>query len=148
MTTTRVDTTEQILKKADPNEINDAFHKMDLGTMLTPRKHTFTALASAAAQDITTLAALAADVATPALPSNVLNLPPILSVIALRVTAGAAAAGVRTIGDSGATASATVAKLSDDGKTLTFEAAVTAFVLEYIARPNTDMTAKFAPSGS
>lgn len=144
-TAVRTDTNEIILNKADPNDLADVVRKMQMGSMLTPRKITFTGLTAAAAQDITTAAAFAAAAKSPALPSNQTTLPPILSVIAVRVTAGAAAAGVRMVGDAGATPSATVVALSDDGKTLTFEGTVTAFVLEYIARPGTDMTAKFAP---
>jgi len=143
ITTTRTETVERALNDANPNKAADALHKMSVGTMLAPRKITFAALASAAAQDITTAAAFAAATISPVYPSDVVALPPMLSVIACRVTAGAAAAGVRTIGDSGATPSATVAALSDDGKTLTFEAGVTGFVLEYIPRPSVDMQAKF-----
>jgi hypothetical protein len=47
--------------------------------------------------------------------------------------------------DAGGTASATVALLSDDGKTLTFEGTVTDFVVEYIPRASTDMTSDFTP---
>lgn len=145
-TVTRTETTEQVLKKSDPTEMMDALRKVDLGTRLTPRKITFAALTSAAAQDITTAAAKAAATIVPALPDNDPVLLPIHDVISLRVTAGAAAAGPRTISDSGGTASATVALLSDDGKTLTFETTVTGFVLQYVPRPANDLTAKFAPS--
>jgi hypothetical protein len=34
-----------------------------------------------------------------------------------------------------------VALISDDGKTITFQAAVTAFVIEYIPRSSVDLTA-------
>jgi hypothetical protein len=144
MTTTKVNTTERLLNNVVAGITADALDKVGLGTMLTPRKVTFVGLASAAAQDITTAAAAAAATVVPALLSEQLTLGAVLVPIAIRVTAGAAAAGVRTVGDSGATASATVVKLSDDGKTLTFEAAVTAFVIEYLPRPVTDLTAKFA----
>lgn len=153
MTTTKADTNEATLNAADPNELADIARKMKMGGMFTPRKVTFAGMAAAAAQDITSAANFALATSSPAQRTGTTRLPPILSVIAVRVTAGAAAAGVRMIGDAGATPSATVAALSDDGKTLTFEGTVTGMVLEYIPRPAsgdentpTDMTANFARS--
>lgn len=150
-TTTRTDTIEQVLKRADPNELPDALRKVDLGQMLTPRKVTFAALSAAAAIDITTAASKAAATVSPALPDNVSALPPILSVISCRVSAvGTGALGDRHISDAGGTPAAPgasgpgIATLSDDGKTLTFEGTVTGFVLEYIPRPATNLTTKFA----
>lgn len=151
MTITRAETLERVLKQADPNRIPDALRKVDLGAMLTPRKVTFAALTAAAAVDITTAAAAAAATVAPALPSDVLTLPAILSVTALRVTAvGTGATGARIVTDSGGTAGAPgangpgIALLSDDGKTLTFEGTVTGFVLEYVPRPAIDPTTTFA----
>lgn len=156
MTTNRLSTIERVLNKADPDVVADVFRKMKLGQMLTPRKITFSGLASSATQDITTAAALAAATCVPALPAEVTKLPPILSVISLRVTAGTLAAGPALVTDSGGTATAIgalsnhVVLLSDDGKSLVFQAAVTGFVLEYIPRAAsgddntpTDMTSAF-----
>jgi hypothetical protein len=122
------------LDKAEPGNLADVLRQVKLGTMLTPRKKTLTALAAAAAHNITDAAHG--------------SLAPILKITALRVTAGAATAGARIITDSAALAAATVAALSDDGTTLTFEDTVTAFVLEYIPRSAVDMTAlnEFAPT--
>ena len=130
MTTTSRDTVKTVLDTANPNQLADALQKVKLGTLLTPTKLTLTSLTSTDTHVIT-------DVEHG---SN----PAILAVVALRVTAGAAAAGVRVIGDAGATASATVAKLSDNGTTLVFETTVTGFVLEYIPRPSVDMSSAFA----
>lgn len=160
MTTTKADTIETTLNQADPNELPDAFRKMKLGQASTPRKVTFTGLASSAVQDITTAAAFAAAVAVPPFPAGTTRLPAIGTVTALRVTAGTVL-GARVIIDSGGTPAASAtgiggapggsAALSDNGKTLTFEAVITAMVLEYIPRPSTgdentptDLTANFA----
>jgi hypothetical protein len=130
MTTATVkETLKSALNEANLNKLAEILGAMDLGTMLTPTKLTKTGLTSASSFDITSAA----------LGSN----PAALAVNILRVTAGTAAAGLRQIGDAGATPSATVATISDDGKTITFEAAVTAFVMEYIPRAAVDMTGPF-----
>lgn len=130
VTATVKETLKSALDEASLNKIADVFAQMDLGTMLTPLKKTFTGLTSATGHDLTDAAHGSG--------------PAALVIGTLRVTAGAAAAGVRIVGDVGATPSATVATLSDDGKTLTFEAGVTAFVVEYVPRPAVDMTGPFA----
>jgi len=136
MTTTATPTLQGELDKADPNTLPDAIRQIALGTMVTPLKAVFTGLASGAAHDITDDAHG--------------NLPKILSVTTLRVTAGLATNGPRLITDVSGTASppnATnghgVATLSDDGATITFDQSVTAFVIEYIPRAETDPTGAF-----
>lgn len=130
-TTTKVRTVEAVANSGDLNELSDVAQKVALGTMLGTVKKTYTGLASAAAHNLTDAAhgsAPAADI-----------------ISSVRVTAGAAAAGLRQIGDAAATPSATVATLSDDGKTITFEAGVTAFIIVYKAKAAVDpLTAKFA----
>ena len=151
MTTTKAKTLAQVLEQANPNLVADALRKIDLARMLDPVKVTFAGLASAAAQNITTAAARAAATVDQGLKDLIAGegLPPILSVVALRVTAGTLAAGPAIVTDSGGTptaigtGSAHVATLSDDGKTLTFQAAVTGFVLEYIPRSTADFGASF-----
>ena len=111
VTTTKHESLKDALDQANPNQVADALQKTKLGTMLTPLKKTFSALSASLTHDLTDVAhgsGLAA-----------------LSIVTLRVTAGAAAAGARFVTDAGGTASATVALLSDDGKTLTFEGTVT-----------------------
>lgn len=133
-----------ILNEANPNRIFNVLRILKLGNMLTPRKVTFAALAAAAAHNITDAAHFAAAVVAPVYPttgpSARVTLPPILAIITLRVTAGAAAAATRTPSDAGGTPTAAVATLSDDGTTLTFEANVTGFVIEYIPRSEIDLT--------
>ena len=78
------------------------------------------------------------------------RLPAIGRIVSLRSTAGSLAVqGTHVVSDSGGTAlvpSATfpgVATLSDDGKTVTFQAGVTAFVLVYYPRPDVELTTSF-----
>jgi hypothetical protein len=152
-TRTITETPQNLLDNADPNLVPDLLRQVKLGTHLTPQKQTFSGLTSAAAQQVfgnNAAAIAAAAFATPGVNTNVeppaTFLPAILSVTSLRVTAGAAFAGSRIVVDSGGTPLAGdaggpgVAVLSDDGTTLTFEAAVTGFVIEYIPRPAVNMT--------
>lgn len=141
MTTDINQTYRELLDKADPNVLANIFADMKMGLVCSPIKATFTGLASAAAQNVTTAAAKAAATLVGVELKTGELLPPIGVPVAVRVTAGAAAAGLRQVGDSGATPSATVATLSDDGKTLTFEAGVTGFVLYYMPRSSVAMTA-------
>lgn len=155
MATTKTQTISiaDVLNEANLNRLIEALRKTKLGNMLTPRKVTFAALSAAAAHDITDAAHFAAATVAPAYPttgpSARVTLPPILSVIALRVSAGGTS-GPYIVSDTGATAVTTTAtypgtaKLSDDGKTITFlEATVTGFVLEYIPRADVDLTQAF-----
>jgi len=111
------ETLKSALNRANPNTLADVLAKIDLGTMLAPNTVT---VAQSAATTIT------------------LD-PPALFVAGVRVTGGAAAAGVRTVTDAGGSASATVCTLSADGATLTFEANVTGAVVTYMARPAVDL---------
>jgi hypothetical protein len=129
-TTTRVTTIAAKANAGDPDTLGDVARKVQLGALLQPVQLVKTGLTSASSFDITSAA----------LGSN----PPIGCISTLRVTAGAAAAGDRAVTDAGGTASATVAKLSDDGKTVTFEAGVTAFVMQYMARSAVDTSGAFA----
>jgi len=137
-TTTATDTLQNELDKSNPNTIPDALRKIKLGTVLTPLKRTFSGLASAAGHDLTAI-----DGTGETAGANNPKRLAALCINTVRVTAGAAAAGVRMMGDSGATPSSTVGKISDDGKTITFEDTVTGFVIEYIPRSSTDMAADF-----
>lgn len=106
------ETLKSALNRANPNTLADVLAKVDLGTILEPKKSTV-AQASAATVPLD---------------------PPALGVFSVRVTGGAAAAGVRTVTDAGGTPSTTVCTLSDDGATLTFEAGVTGAVVSYMPR--------------
>lgn len=139
-------TLQQVLNKANLNQLATILQKMKLGNMLNPVKVVVVGLTAAAAIDITTAAVRAASTITGLERDTGDSLPAILSVTALRVTGvDTGALGARSVTDAGGTASAPgangpgIALLSDDGKTLTFEGTVTGFVLEYIPRSNTDL---------
>ena len=141
VTATVKESLKSALNEAHLAKLADVLAQMDLGTMLTPKKVTLTGL-TGTTHDITDAAH----------GSN----PAILSVVALRVTAATTGTAVGSYGttDAGgtvvspATSSAMgLAKLSDDGKVLTFATAdVTAFVIEYIPRPAVDMNGPFTRS--
>lgn len=134
-TTTQVKTIAGALDEANPNQVADALRKVKLGSVLTPNIQTFTGLTAAAAHDITD--------------DEHGNLTAILVPVNCRVTAGAAAAGNRYLGDAGATPAAPgangvgICSLSADGTTITFEGNVTAFVLTYVPRSEEDITGDF-----
>lgn len=132
MTTTQESTIQSVLNEADPNRLADGLRKAKVGDALQGLQKTLTGLTSLAAQDLTTIDD----------PDDTsVKLPAALVITGVRVTAGAAAAGARFISDEGSTPSTTVAALSADGKTITFEAAVTAFVIYYV--PKQDLTVSF-----
>lgn len=144
MTTTKASTVQQALSQANLNTLADALKLVDLGKMFPVIKVTVSGLAATATVDLTSAAVKAA--ATISGINALVDgeyLPAAGSILSLRVTAGAAAAGERMISDVGGTASATVATLSDDGTTLVFEANVTGFVLVYSARPAVAVTDLF-----
>lgn len=124
-TVTKTDTLQNVLNQANPQNIADALRAIQLGNMVVPTK---TVVSQAGATGITLS-------------------PAALSIVSLRVVTGGgastAATGTRLIADSGAAASATVATLSDDGKTLTFEAGVIGAVVTYMPRSAADVTAAF-----
>jgi hypothetical protein len=143
-TTTKKNTYQDVLDRANPQNVPDVLRKVKLGSMLSLLKVTVTGLTAAAAVDITAAATLAAaTINVGALGQHRTTLPPIGLVRTLRVTAGGTGAeGARTVSDADATASATVAKLSDDGKTLTFEGTVTGFIIEYFPLSEVDLTSE------
>lgn len=132
-TATAARTLKAVIDEANPNEIADVLRLLKLGTSSLILKRTFTGLTSATSFDLTAIDATGetTGIANP-------NRLPAEIVRTLRVTAGTLAAGPAIVTDSGGTAtaigtgSAHVVLISDDGKTLTFQAAVTAFVIEYI----------------
>ena len=122
VTATSTPTLGLALEQANPNILADALRKVNLSKMLEPQK---LVLSGAAASASVTLD------------------PPALLVQSARVTAGAAAAGLRQIGDAAATLSGTVCRLSDDGATLTFEANVTGVIVVYMARSEASLSSQF-----
>lgn len=136
VTTTKINDVRANLNSGNSAAVMSAAEYMKLGNRLSTLKVTVSGLTAASSFDITTAAFYAKVTALTgiALGTNE-YLPAIGSVTGLRVTAvGTAATGARFVTDVGGTASATVATLSDDGKTLAFEGTVTAFVLIYTPR--------------
>lgn len=147
-TATAERTLKQVTDDANPNDLPDALRALKLGTTLRPLKRTFTGLTSAVSHDLTAIDGTG-ETAGKANPNRLAA----LVVGTLRVTAGTLAAGPAIVTDAGGTPTAIgtgtahVATISDDGKTITFQAAVTAFVIEYIPRVKAiaDFDAAFAP---
>jgi hypothetical protein len=147
-TATAVDTLKNATDQAEPGDLPDALRLMKLGTMLTPLKRTFTGLTAAAAFDLTLIDGTGETAGV----ANA-NRVAALAIATLRVTASGTAnsVGSYAISDTGGTpvsptagANVGLATISDNGKTVTFPTTVTAFVIEYVPRSNTDMTARFA----
>ena len=132
-TVTATQTIKSTLDAASPNQAWDAMRKTKIGTMLRGKKVALTGLTSAASFDITTID-------DP--DDTTVKLPSILSLNILRVTAGTAT-GRRDISDAADTPTATLATLSDDGKTITFEAVVTAFIIHYVPASAEDLDSIF-----
>lgn len=156
-TTTKTDTLQEVLEKADPNTIADALRKVGAARQLAIIKVVVTGLTAASAIDITTAAVKAAATITGVTLETGEQLPPIGDVTSLRVTASGTAGSLGTYGVSdaggtaivppgGASAALGVALLSDDGKTLTFPNTITAFVLQYRPRSSNALSGDFAPS--
>lgn len=133
-TATETQSIKKTIDNASPNQLADALRKAQLGTTLQGKKVTLTGLTAAASFDVTTID-------DPGISGQ--KLPAILSLNVLRVTAGAAAAGIRQISDAADTPAATLATLSDDGKTITFEGNVTAFIAHYVPAPAVDLDGDF-----
>ena len=131
ITTTISETLAGVLDVADPNEVAAALRLTRLGTMLTPLKETITLAA----------------------PGTVFTLSkPALKVVTCQVTVGTVT-GDRIMTDSAGTVRAPhdaaapgVAKLADNGTTITFDASVTTIIVTYIPRSYTDVTGAFKRS--
>jgi len=153
MATTTADVTLlQILNKGNLNTLGLALAKMKLGNMNAAVKLPVTGLTAAASFDITsTTIRDAANTGSITGLERVASdlLPPISVVKTLRVTASGTAnsVGSYAMTDAGGTAvsptagaNVGLAKISDDGTTISFPSTVTAFILEYVPRSAVDMT--------
>jgi hypothetical protein len=151
-TATKPRTLQSVLDEANPNETDAALRQVKLGTRLAPLKRTFVGLAAAASFDLTLIDGTG-EVAGAANPNRL----PAHVVGTLRCTASGTAnsVGAYAVSDAGATAisptagaNVGLAKISDDGKTITFPTTVTAFVIEYIplTASAAQLAADFAPS--
>lgn len=147
-TTTKALTLNAALDLADPNKVADALRQYKLGTTETLIKATITGLTSGTTFDITAIAkALIAVNQGPDSVKNAGVLPAIKTLRTLRVTAGTTFVGSYALTDAAGTAvspaTSTIvglATISDDGKTLVFPGAITAFIIEYFALPSTIAT--------
>lgn len=131
MTTTADKTLADVVDDANPNNLADALRLVKMGQMMTPQKR---AISQASDTDV------------------ILD-PPALgpASVTARVTGGAALAGVYRATDEGGTpvdsATLGVATLSADGTTLTFAAALTDVVVDYIPRSDSDINGDFNETG-
>lgn len=134
MTATAPITIKDVLDKADPNNMHDAFRLVKLGTVLT--------VLDVEIENSPTAAAFTLD-------------PPALLVQSVEVTdagGGAADLGVRVVGSAIATPAAVgaanvgVCSLSADGATITLEGDAAKIQVVYIPRPDTALTEEWAPS--
>lgn len=143
-TTTRTETLQRVLDQGNPNTMGDVARLQKAGHMACVIKATVTGATSTTIQVITDLVGVANVTVAGIDLDDGEPLPAIQLVSSCRVTAGSASATLRQVADSGASATTSNVLLSDDGTTLTFEAAVTGFILVYTARSYTDMTDEFA----
>ncbi len=156
MTLTANKTMQQVLNQSNLNWLPTVFQKLKLGNMLSPVKVSVTGLTAASAIDITTTTFRDAATISGLDRETADLLPQILAVKTLRVTASGTANSVGSYGvsDAGGTAVSPtaganmgIALLSDDGRTLTFPTTVTAFVIEYIPRSDTNLSSVFVQTG-
>jgi hypothetical protein len=147
MTVSVATTLKSALDTARPGQVDDILAKMKLGSMLTPLKRVFTGLTASASFDLTAIDGTGETVGA----SN-LNRKGILALNYLRVDASGTAASVGNyvvgpptstllVPPGGANTAVGVARLSDDGKTLTFPNTITGFTIWYIPQSAVDMTA-------
>ncbi len=157
-TTSRNQDIRDALNSGNPAAIATALKKIKFGNMAGVIKVVAAGLTAAASFDITTAAFKALSTITGITLLTGENLPAIASVTALRVVASGTATslGVYGIGDTGATAiippggagaAMGIAKISDDGKTLTFPNTITAFTLIYVPRADVALTTEL-PAGA
>lgn len=154
-TSTLSQTIQSELNKANPNNLADLMRTGKPGNFFGVIKVVMTG-GALAAYDITTAAFKALSTITGITLADGETLPPIRNVRSLRVTAATTGStvGSYAITDASGTALTAntsavtgLAKLSDDGKTLTFVTAdVTAFVLIYEPQWASDLTSQFPPT--
>lgn len=134
MTTTKTDTLGEVLTKADPNQIADALRKVDLGNMLQAKEYDTGTITAAASIDLPerALVVQSARIVTSGTAGSV------GSYMCSDVNA------VMAIPAGGANLTPGVARISADGKTITFPNTITRAIVRYIPAPETLLTAKFA----
>lgn len=134
------------LDDASLTNLADALRRVKLGHMFSKIKVTVAALTATATPDITSADVLAAATVSGITLASGERLPPIGQVVSLRCSTSGTAntVGSYAVTDDGGTALSPtassvvgLAKLSDDGKTITFPTTVTGFVIEYFPLPYT-----------
>lgn len=161
VTTTKTKTLQQSLDNGNLNEIANVIKRMKLGTMMRPLDVSFT-ITAAASLDLTSATARAgATVNDGDIPEGYVasktNLPPANVVRSLRIIASGTGAslGSYICGDpaasmivppGGASAAVGIARLSADGKTVTFPNTVTQFRIVYLPRAADALDSSYAPS--
>ena len=142
----------EIANQFNLSRVDAALQPAKIGNVLSTVKAVVTGYAGTT-YDITTAAIKAAAVITGINLATDEMLPPIGHLLTLRVTAAGTGTVVGTyiLTDvngtaltAGTSAAVGIAKISDDGKTLTFTVTnITAFVIEYIPRCAVDMSAQY-----
>lgn len=132
-----------VLQSANPNTLPDMLRLQRVDRMFQPISATCT-ITSGTSIDLTTLRVVASGAGAVVSSNSPIELgellPPIRYLRSLRVVTGTAT-GARAITDAAGTPSTTLATLSEDGKTLTFEAAITVFLLVFYGASDTAPTA-------
>lgn len=147
-TTTKVDTIQQVLTKADPDQIADALRKVDLGNMLQQKEYdtgTITAVAAVPLPE-SALAVLSARVVTSGTAASVGTYHVGDSAVTPLLPPGGASTAVGIASAQGITAPGAGLTGTGPVTTVTFPNTVTRVVFRYIAASKTDITTKFAPS--
>jgi hypothetical protein len=155
VTATKTESIQRVLNSGDINRMPRAFQMLKAGAQNAVVKVVVSGLTATATPDITSAAVKAAAVISGIDLDTGENLPPIGSVLTLRCTTSGtpATVGSYVVGDAGSTplspsggSSVGLAKLSDDGKVLTFPTTITGFELHYTPRGAVPVTSEFAPS--
>lgn len=150
-------TIKDVLNESDLNELADVLKAIRAGTAFSRVKVVAAGLTAAASFDITTAAFKALSTITGLDLATGETLPPIGVQLSLQLTASGTAGslGAYILGDvaatpaipaGGANVTPGVARLSDDGKTITFPNTVTAFTLSYMPRSFVALNTKFPVS--
>lgn len=144
-TLTKVRRIQEVLDAGDLDLLANGLARLGIGKRLSVVKAVVVGLAATASPDITSAAVKAAATISGITLGTGENLPAIAQVVGLRIAASGTATslGAYIVSDVGATpiippggagAAVGIARLSDDGKTITFPNTVTAFTIIYIPR--------------
>jgi hypothetical protein len=150
----RETTIRDVLNNSDLNEVADVLKKIKAGNMFSRIKVVAAGLTAAASFDITTAAFKALSTITGITLQSDETLPPIGMALGLQLTASGTAGSLGTyllgpvtatpaIPAGGANVTPGVARLSDDGKTITFPNTVTAFTFIYMPAPFVALNTEF-----